>query len=174
MSMKSFAVTAMIVAVLTGARCNSSSSPTSPTPTPPPQAAPTPTPTPTPTPPPSNATGRLEITINPNPVPFSGVPITDAAGCAGSANTWFYDQVLRETGGAQVTITNRVDVFDGRTANDRSGLDMVVPANGTLTVPSRWCSSTNAEHSTQTTFAGRDARSNNVQITSPVIRLLPR
>ena len=36
-------------------------------------------------------------------MPFSGQPITDVASCNGRANTWFYDQVLRETGGVAVT-----------------------------------------------------------------------
>lgn len=156
--------------VLMNAMC-SSSSPTAPTPTPPPEAAPPPTPPPAP-PPTPNAAGRIEISVNPNPVPFSGQPITDAAGCAGVRNTWFYDQVIRESGGVQVTLTNRVDAFDGRPINDLNGLSLVVPANGTLTVRSRWCSSAATEHSAQTTFSGRDANGNATQATSPLVRLL--
>lgn len=36
--------------------------------------------------------------ISPNPVPFSGQAITDVASCRDRPNTWFYDQILKETG----------------------------------------------------------------------------
>ena len=61
------------------------------------------------------------MTISPNPVPFSGQPITDIATCATRPNTWFYDQILKETGGVAVTVTRRVDTFDGAAgAGDQS------------------------------------------------------
>ena len=82
-----------------------------------PAGTPTPTPAPTPTPSPSpstgSGTGAVQVTVSPNPVPFSGQAITDIASCATRPNTWFYDQVLRETAGVAVTITRRVDSFDG-------------------------------------------------------------
>lgn len=169
MSRKSVRVVLIFIAALATAMCSSSSSPTSPTP---PPVANNPPPTPPPAPPPPARTGSISISVNPNPVPFSGQPITDAASCAGSRNTWFYDLIIQETGGAQVTLTNRVDAFDGRPVNDVSGLNITLSPNASTTIRARWCSATNAEHSAQTTFAGRDASNNEVKATTPMIRLM--
>jgi hypothetical protein len=150
---------------LTGAMCSEGSSPTAPTP------EPTPAPTPTPT---TAAKGEVRISIVPNPVPFSGAAITDAAGCAGSKNTWFYEQVLSESGGAAVTFTGRSDNFDGRRVNNITNLNLVLPANGSTTIRSRWCSATSSEHTAQTTFTGRDASGNAVTATAGTVRLLKK
>ena len=101
--------------------------------------------------------GAVTITINPNPVPHSGAAITDAAGCVGVRYTWFYDQVLQETGGSTVTFTNRIDLFDDRETNNIGDLNIVVPANGSTTIRSRWCSSNRAAHTAQTRWTGTDA-----------------
>jgi hypothetical protein len=113
----------------------------------------------------------VEVTINPNPVPFSGQPITDAAGCAGSKNTWFYEQVARETGGAAVTFTSRIDKFDGRVVNNTTNLSLVVPANGSLTIKSRWCSSQAVAHTAQTSFSGTDANGHSITVDAPTVNL---
>jgi hypothetical protein len=146
-------------AALISAMC-SDSSPTGPTTTTPP----------TTTLPPS--TGSVRIEVMPNPVPFSGQPITDAAGCSGSKNTWFYEQVFTESGGSEVTFRNRTDTFDGFTVNELSGLSIVVPPNGTLTLRSRWCSATAQEHTARSSFTGQDARGNLVTVTGPMVRLM--
>lgn len=125
----------------------------------------------TPAPAPASATGSVEITVNPNPVPFSGQPISDAAGCAGSKNTWFYEQILRETGGAAVTFTSRIDKFDERVVNNTTGISLLVPANGSLTVPTRWCSSQGVAHTAQSTFSGTDAGGRTVNAGGAVANL---
>src|SRR6266542_3760069 len=107
-----------VIVVSVSCSSNGGSSPTAP-------SAPAPTPAPTPTPA-APATASVQFAINPNPVPFSGQPITDSAGCAGSKNTWFYNQVATESGGAIVTFTSRVDKFDGRVVNTLTGLNLVV------------------------------------------------
>ena len=138
-------------------------SPTAPTTT-------TPT-TPTPTLPPS--TGSVTVEINPNPVPFSGQPVTDAGpGCQGLKNTWFYDQVLTESGGSEVTFRNRTDTFDGFVVNEISGLNIVVQANGTLTLHSRWCSGNPTEHTARSSFTGTDATGKMVTVTGPIVKLM--
>ena len=116
--------------------------------------------------------GRVEVTVTPNPVPFSGQPITDASGCSGVRNTWFYQQELRELGGAEVTFRARVDTFDGFIVNDLSGLNIVIPANGSIVLSSRWCSATPAEHLARSRFTGTDARGNAVTLTGPTVRLM--
>ena len=159
------------IAVLAVAACSSSktASPTGPsevvaTPTPPVAAPPPP-------PPPPPATGSVEVTLNPNPVPFSGQPVTDAASCAGSKNTWFYEQVLKETGGAAVTFTSRIDKFDERVVNAVTNLNLEVPANGSITIASRWCSAQRVAHTAQTTFSGTDANGHAVSADGPVAAL---
>jgi hypothetical protein len=120
------------------------------------------------------STGSIEITIDPNPVPFSGQPITDAAACANYENTWFYDQVLRETAGVEVRLTSRIDVFDGQTANTVQGLNIVIPPRGTQTLRTRWCSGAPTEHSAQSSFSGADSAGNPVTATGPVAQLMKR
>lgn len=150
--------------LLIAAGCgDSDSSPTSPTPigtTPPTQPGPPPS-SPAPSP-----VGAVTVTIHPNPVPHSGAPITDAPGCAGVRYTWFYDQILRETGGSTVTFTNRIDLFDERETNNRA-VNVVVPANGSITIQSRWCSSNRTAHSAQTRWTGTDASGRTVTVLGP-------
>ena len=140
--------------------CSDSSSPTEPS-----------SPAPTTTLPPS--TGSVKVEILPNPVPFSGQPVTDAGpGCQGVKNTWYYDQVLTESGGSEVTFRNRTDTFDGFTVNELSGLNIVVQANGTLTLHTRWCSGVPQEHTARSSFTGTDATGKMVTVTGPSVRLM--
>lgn len=146
-----------------------------PSPTPSPRPSPSPTPTPTPVPAPNQpapvgAKGNVQVTVSPNPVPFSGQPVTGVASCATRPNTWFYDQVLRETGGAAVTITRRVDSFDGA-AGSATNPNLRIAANGTTTIPTRWCSVSAAAHTAQSTFSGTDANGNPWSVTGPLVRL---
>jgi hypothetical protein len=116
--------------------------------------------------------GSVRVDVVPNPVPFSGQPITDAGGCAGVKNTWFYEQVFTESGGSEVTLKSRIDTFDGFTVNELSGLNIVVPPNGTLTLRSRWCSATDREHTARSSFTGQDAKGNLITVTGPTVRLM--
>ena len=108
--------------------------------------------------------------MTPNPVPFSGQPITDIASCASRPNTWFYDQALRETGGVAVTVTQRVDTFDG-TRNSPTNPGLKIAANGSTTVHTRWCSSSSGAHTAQTTFSGTDANGKTWSVTGPLVRM---
>jgi hypothetical protein len=154
---------AAVLAVAACSGISKTSSPTAPSETVTTPAAPAQAPAP--------ATGKIEVLVNPNPVPFSGRPITDAAGCAGSKNTWFYEQVLKETGGAAVTFTSRIDKFDQRVVNNVTNANLVVPANGSLTIQSRWCSAQGVAHTAQTTFSGTDANGHTVSADGPVANL---
>lgn len=145
-----------------------------PGPTPAPAPVPTPAPAPAPTPaPPASAVGTLRVTVNPNPVPFSGQPITDIPSCSTRPNTWFYDQVLREVGGVAVTVTERVDSFDG-VVTSRSNPGLQIAANGVLTVRTRWCSSSASAHTAQTHFSGTDANGKTWSVTGVEVRLQAR
>lgn len=155
------------VIVVAGSAC-SDGSPTSPDPvqnTPPTASGPTP-----PTPPAASPVGAITVQVNPNPVPHSGARIPDAPACANVPYTWFYDQIIRETGGSTVTLTNRIDLFDDRETNNRA-VNVVVSANGSTTVPTRWCSSTRATHSAQTRWTGTDAAGRSVTVLGPRVVL---
>jgi hypothetical protein len=110
------------------------------------------------------------VSINPSPVPFSGQAITDVASCRDRPNTWFYDQVLRETGGVAVTITERVDSFDG-VVTSRSNPSLQIPANGSTTIRTRWCSTAASAHTAQTSFTGTDANGRTWSVTGPTANL---
>jgi hypothetical protein len=168
--LRTWSIVFVFLAVLVTTSCGGGiESPTEPTPVTPPVTQPTPPPAPAP-----NPTGRVEVAINPNPVPFSGQPITDAPSCANSPNTWFYEQVLTETGGADVTITGRIDKFDGRVVNTRDDLSIAIGARGSTTLRSRWCSSQPVAHTAQTTFSGRDASGNTLTVDGPTVQLQSR
>ena len=146
----------------------SDGTPTSPTPstnTPPTAGGPPPPTTPAPSP-----TGNITVQINPNPVPHSGARIPDAPGCANVQFTWFYDQIISETGGSAVTLTNRIDLFDDRETNNRA-VNIVIPANGSTTIQTRWCSSTRAAHSAQTRWTGTDASGRSISVLGPRVTL---
>jgi hypothetical protein len=139
-------------------------------------ASPTAPSSPTPTPPATTlppSTGNVKVDINPNPVPFSGQPVTDAGpGCNNVKNTWFYDQVFTESGGSEVTFKNRTDTFDGFVVNELSGLNIVVQANGTLTLHTRWCSGNPTDHTARSSFTGTDATGKVVTVTGPTVKLM--
>jgi hypothetical protein len=156
--------TFVCVAVAASMACSSSSSPTTaPSTT---TAAPVVTPTPA-----VPATASVEITINPNPVGFSGVAITDSPGCAGSPNTWFYQQNLAESNGVSIIFTTRIDKFDQRVVNTLTNQNIAVPAKGALAIQSRWCSSAAVAHTAQSSFTGIDANGHTMTVDGPVVNL---
>jgi hypothetical protein len=115
-------------------------------------------------------TGAVQVTVTPNPVPFSGQAITDVASCATRPNTWFYDQVLKETGGVSVTVTRRVDTFDGA-AGSATNPNLRIAAGTSTTVRTRWCSVASTAHTAQSTFSGTDANGKAWTATGPVVRM---
>ena len=120
-----------------------------------------------------NATGSVKVAINPNPVPFSGAPVTDDPGCATLPNTWYYQQVFTETAGTAVTLTSRIDFFDGFTINNIQGIAIDIPAKGTTSLGARWCSGNKTNHTAQSTFSGVDSHGNPVVVNTPIIKLMP-
>jgi hypothetical protein len=151
---------------LAAVSCTTDNTPNGPDPTPqqqPPSTAP----------PNTNAGANVTIEIRPNPVPFSGAPITDAASCASSPNTWFYDQVFTETAGVAVHFTNRTDSFDGRVTNNGTA-DITVPAKGTVTIHSRWCSAAAVSHTANSTFTGTDTNGHTINASGGDVQLRSR
>jgi hypothetical protein len=113
----------------------------------------------------------VQVSVNPNPVPFSGAPITDAMECFNYANTWFYDTVLLETGGGNVTFTTRIDMFDGKIANNFTGLKITLGPHDTVVLHTRWCSGASTTHSAQSIFGGVDGNGNAVTAQGQVAQL---
>src|SRR5688572_9927194 len=179
--MRSFLYTVCATAMLSLAVACGSTSPTAPSPTPDPVPAPAPAPAPEPAPPPPPAPdpspapsgpGALEVTITPNPVSYSEPP---AQGCS-LPHTWQYTQVLRNTGGTAITISDRANYFDGVEFSKASALGIVIPPGGSFTVTpqTRWCSANNIEHTARTDYSGSDASGNPINFTGPNVRLLPK
>jgi len=165
-SVRSLTLALVCASGLVAASCSSDKSPTAPSAPAPAPAQPAPQPAPA-------STANLNVNIVPNPVPFSGAPITDVASCSGSPNTWFYDQVFTETAGVSVHITHRNDSFDGRVTNDGSA-DITVPARGTFTLHSRWCSSQGVSHTAVTNFSGTDANGHPINASGGTVQLRSR
>jgi hypothetical protein len=117
-------------------------------------------------------TGSVTVTINPNPVAFDGKPITDVAGCEARNNTWYYELILKESGGASVTFTSQIDAFDGFIANNLTGVRVSVPANGEVKLTPRWCSSSSGKHTAQHTFTGTDSNGNALSVRSDLVNLM--
>jgi hypothetical protein len=139
----------------------------------PPTVSPSPTPSPSPSPSTGSGAGAVQVTVTPNPVPFSGQPITDLSSCANRPNTWFYNQALKETGGVAITITRRVDTFDGA-AGSATSPNLRIAANGSSTIATRWCSVSSSAHTAQSSFSGTDANGKSWSVTGPLVRLLAK
>ncbi|MGH9253422.1 MAG: hypothetical protein ACRD3C_02510 [Vicinamibacterales bacterium] len=114
--------------------------------------------------------GTLTIAISPNPVPWSSEP---APNC-NLANRWQYQQTLRNTGGTGLTISDRVDFFDGVEVSKRSGLGIVLPPGADAAITTHWCSGNNVAHRTQTNFSGSDDNGNPIAVIGPIVRLQPK
>src|SRR6185436_6578517 len=149
--------------------CTTDSTPNAPDSSTPAQQQPAPTP-----PANTNGTANVNVDIRPNPVPFSGAPITDAASCAGSANTWFYEQVFTETAGAAVLFSQRTDEFDGRVTSANASTSITVPARGSFTLKSRWCSASSVSHTAKSTFYGTDANGHQITVSGGTVQLRSR
>jgi hypothetical protein len=173
----SYFLVSFVAGLVTSSACSSSSNPAGPTDMPPPASSSssnTPPPAPTPPNPQANLTGAVNLTVNPSTVPFSGTPIPDLASCKDRNNTWFYELKLEETGGVDVTFHTKQDAFDGFVVNNATSQKIVVPAKGSLTLNSRWCSASSSKHTSQHTFIGSDANGKSISIQTPVINLMGR
>ena len=103
-------------------------------------------------------------------MPWSNQPID---GCS-LPNTWQYDQILSNSGGARLTISDRTDSFDGTDVNTRTGLGIVLAPGAQTSIRTRWCSANATEHLAQTTFSGSDDAGNRINVAGPTVRLAAR
>ena len=112
----------------------------------------------------------MSVSISPNPVPWSGAAVS---GC-NLANRWHYEQVLTNTGGTTVTVSDRVDFFNGTEVRRRGDLGIVLEPGAEARIATEWCSSNNIEHRAQTNFSGSDADGNPVTVAGTTVRLQPK
>jgi hypothetical protein len=110
------------------------------------------------------------VTINPNPVPYSNPPVSSCS----LANTWQYTQVLKNTGGATITISDRENFFDGVSVSKQSGLGVVLAPGGATSISTHWCSANNIEHRAATNFTGSDTANNRINFAGPTVRLMAK
>jgi hypothetical protein len=109
------------------------------------------------------------VQINPNPVPFNGQPVD---GCS-SPNTWVYEQVLRNSGGTRLRLTQRVNYFDGA-ERSRPNVDISIDPGQSTSVTTRWCSNTSAQHTARTDWMGADTAGRSINVTGPTVTLRAR
>ena len=102
-------------------------------------------------------------------MPYSGQPV---AGCT-STHTWIFDQVLRNTGGRRLTLTSRANYFDGAKISEPA-VDISIDPGQSTSVTTRWCSNTNATHTSRTDWFGSDSGGTSVDLQGPQITLSPR
>jgi hypothetical protein len=162
-----------MLALLVAACGSVESSPTGPSPSPAPTPAPAPAPAPSPSPSPSPAPspGRLEISINPNPVPWSDQS-TSACG-SDRPNRWFWDQILRNTGGTAITLTERVNYFNGDRVSTVSDNTTIQPG-AEFRRATIWCSALNEDHTFRTDYSGSDSSGNRIEVAGPTVTLRKR
>jgi len=64
-------------------------------------------------------------------------------------------------------------MFDGRVTNN-GATDVSVPAKGTVTIKSRWCSAAAVSHTAKTTWTGTDANGHTVTASGGDVQLRSR
>ena len=98
------------------------------------------------------------------------------SGCnADRPNHWHWDQVLKNTGGTRISLTERTNFLDGGPfGNPVTGFTINIDPGQTHTQATAICSAVNAEHSFRTDWSGSDAAGARIAVTGPVVRLMPK
>ena len=103
----------------------------------------------------------MTITIEPNPVPWSG-----PAGDCSLANRWSWKQILVNTGSTSVTMSQRLNFFDGSQANSASDTTTLSPGER-YERQTLWCSGLGGDHTFRTDWVTNTG----VRITGPTVQL---
>jgi hypothetical protein len=135
----------------------------SPSPSPAPAPAPAPAPSPSPSPAPSGP-GALSITISPNPVSWKD-------GGSSCPNRWEWDQVLRNTGGLSITLTERTNFQDGVLFSGPLGDNITIAAGQEFRRATFVCLSSSTAHTFRTDWSGSDTGGTKVSATGPEVTL---
>jgi hypothetical protein len=111
----------------------------------------------------------LAIEVTPNPVPWSDTPID---GCGSDRpNRWVWDQILRNTGGTRITLTERVNFFNGDQVSRPTGFSISIEPGASHTQTTRWCSALDGDHTFRTDWSGSDASGNRISLNGPTVTM---
>ena len=94
-------------------------------------------------------------------------------GGASCPNRWRWDQVLRNTSGQRITLTERINYQDGAQFS-RSGDSIGIDAGTSFTRETFVCLSSSLEHTFRTDWTGSDGMGGRVTATGPNVRLLKK
>jgi hypothetical protein len=108
----------------------------------------------------------LSIAVIPNPVPWS----SDAVDNCNLANRWRYEQILTNNANGALTITDRIDFFDGVEVK-RSTVDIALAPGASRSITTQWCSANSVEHRAQTNFGAVDESGARVSFRGASVRL---
>jgi hypothetical protein len=103
----------------------------------------------------SDGPAGLEVEVTPNPVPWSRTPDSEST-CGDVLNTWFYTQVLRNTGGSTIVVTDRADYFNNREVSRRSNVGITLEPGAETRITTRWCSVSSVVQTAQTDWGATD------------------
>ena len=88
-------------------------------------------------------------------------------------NKWSWDQILRNTGGSRITLTERVNYQDG-VLFSRASDSITIEPGTSFTRPTFVCLATSTEHKFRTDWSGSDAAGNRISLTGPTVTLLKK
>jgi hypothetical protein len=114
----------------------------------------------------------MHLKIDPERVAHSGRPVGTFS-CRDNRFTWYYDQYVVNDTGVPLKVIERENYFDGRwVSTNKQGFN--IPGNGTVVLPTRWCSGVQRSHYTQTIFKVQVDESGGEQFTlsGPNVALL--
>ena len=100
--------------------------------------------------------GGFEVEVTPNPVPWSVTPASESS-CGDVQNTWIYTQVLRNTGGNTIVVSDRIDYFNNREVSRRANLGITLEPGAETRITTRWCSVSSVVQTAYTDWTATDA-----------------
>ena len=89
-------------------------------------------------------------------------------------NKWKWDQILRNTGGTKITLTERVNYFDNAEVSRVGNFSIGIDPGTSFKYGTLWCSSVNNDHTFRTDWSGSDTSGNKIAATGPTVTLKKR
>lgn len=99
------------------------------------------------------------------------------SGCdSNRPNRWRWEQVLTNTGGTRISLTERTNYLNGGLfgSGPVTGFTINIEPGGTHTQPTAFCSAVNEEQSFRTDWSGSDASGSRISVTGPNVTLQKR
>jgi hypothetical protein len=97
------------------------------------------------------------------------------SGCDSSRpNRWRWEQILRNTGGTRITLTERKNFLNGGDFSTVSSFTINIEPGASHTQPTAFCSAVNDDQTFRTDWSGSDAGGNRISVTGPNVSLRKR